>query len=230
MDAARYGQGLGESLAANFAQMPQQRAQLAMQLGQMQAQQQQAMQQQMLRQQQMKAEQDYRNQSLGIQREQLGYEQQKGALALERLQKQLEAEQARARILEAKANRELISNKETGMPLGIIDYSQGNPVWKAIEGLQGAGGTTIPAGFGAVQRPATVGQEMKNVVDLAKLYGAAQGMTNNVDRGFTPALSNLFYGAVSPRQQMMSQQPSLGMTNRPAGTNTMSVDGFNISW
>jgi hypothetical protein len=205
-DAANYGRGLGESLGNAMIQMPQQRMQLAAQQAQARQQQQMEMLKYAL---QQKAQQD----QMGLGQSELDLKRQEMLHNQEFHNAEVDTARIRAQN-EAKGTWKFGQDKD-------------GRAWK-MNTLTGQH-EWLPEpeeapGLGGVPKPATGGQQLKNTVDVARLYGSALGATNigAIDPKFLGALSNMFYNGAPPQRgsgAMPTNAPALppqlgGATNR----------------
>lgn len=212
-DAAAYGAGLGHTLGQAMIGMPQQRAQLAMQLAQQQQEQQRYQQNQALAAWQMDAMDKYRTREADLQ--QLGINQRKEQSVAQRAQEKANADrdfQLRQAIaaMPRQSGGYLLPGAQVGQGLpqqGVVGQdtvlapgAQGLPQQGLSSGLP-LGVTALPkTGVSSTYTPHQ--QNMDTTATLENYLGVLSNPAiQKLDPKILPRLSNEVYGATSPIRQ-----------------------------
>ena len=216
-EVAAYGRGLGESLGQAMYAVPQQRAQMAMQLAQARQQQQQAMLDYALRQQSQQQQAQYQQGELGVQQGELAQHKLDAAARLQEMKQADEIHRINAMAAQARATNEAkgtwkLGETKAGKPYKINTLT-GDISWLPTEDL---GGPSAMAP-GIPGQPMTQNQNLQNLDKLGRLAAVFQ------QRGLNTNLPNVFGGITNRLAQLGGLQGGQGPVATPVPTNAAPV-------
>jgi hypothetical protein len=219
-EIATYGRSLGDSLGQAMYAVPQQRAQIAMQLAQARQQQQQAMLEYALKQQGQQQQQQYQQGELGVQQGELAQHKLEAAARLQEMKQADEMHRINAEAAKMRATNEAkgtwkLGETKAGKPYKINTLS-GEISWLPTED---AGGPSAMAS-GVPGQPMTQNQNLQNLDKLGRLAAVFQqtGMNTNLPSVFSSITNRL-----AQLGGLQGQGQGQGQTTTPVTTNAAPV-------
>jgi hypothetical protein len=216
-EIAAYGRSLGDSLGQAMYAVPQQRAQIAMQLAQAKQQQQQAMLEYALKQQGQQQQMQYQQGELGVQQGELAQHKLEAAARIQEMKQADEIHRINANAAQMRATNEAkgtwkLGETKAGKPYKINTLT-GEISWLPTEDVGGSSTTAS----GIPGQPMTQNQNLQNLDKLGRLAAVFQqtGMHTNLPTVFNSITNRL--------AQLGGLQGGQGQVAAPVSTNAAPV-------